>query len=343
MPIRPDFESKAWLQMSGSNPGLVTHPWILTNPQRFPEPEPNPAESAPQTSDPTVISPVQQAVAESDVITTEVDQAIYEKDASQKADELIPASGIEDSCIACSEADSCGTVRELCHDSLGDFSSGLHSSQALKAQRDAPLLWRAVPDRWLGEALRQHFANTLLYESTPDQTGHMQPLSICGPFVSDEVPAGEPGPRWKNDAPLAAVRLRVEPLPGAVPPGFDEQPFYTGVHHCQGISRCWPGQDKHWNAPNTTHAPLYFEEPNLERHGYTRGGWQPFVSGVQFFTTAPLLPGLMTIDPPTSVQYELSESRPGSWTPYAPRVPEWTYKAVIVELTTVTGLAFLIP
>lgn len=151
--------------------------------------------------------------------------------------------------------------------------------------------------------------------------------------------------RLQADPPVARMQLKTQPKAGRMPEermskSPTEQPVLA---HIPGTERGWEGRGVHWNAPQTTHAPLYFEEIALERSGYSRGYLQPFVSGVEFFTTVPLLPGLMTIDPPMSTQYELGEIRPGSPAPYMGRKPEWTYQAVAVELATVLGFAFIIP
>ncbi len=151
--------------------------------------------------------------------------------------------------------------------------------------------------------------------------------------------------RLSTDVPVAKMTLKTQPSSGRMPAertreSRDAEP---ALAHVPGTERGWDTLAVHWNAPQTTHAPLYFEEIALERSGYTRGYLQPLVSGIEFITTVPLLPGLMTLDPPLSTQYELGEIRPGTPTPYMGRQPEWTYHALAVEIAFVTGLAFLIP
>ena len=54
--------------------------------------------------------------------------------------------------------------------------------------------------------------------------------------------------------------------------------------------------------------PLYIEDPNLERCGYTYGCClQPIVSGFHFFTSVALLPCKMLVTPPCAYVYPLPE------------------------------------
>jgi len=149
-----------------------------------------------------------------------------------------------------------------------------------------------------------------------------------------------------DDCPVTQMSLNVQPEPGRMPEqrglSSDSNLSATGKYSAD-IDRDWRDCLVHWNASEASHGPLYFEEANLERHGYSRGYWQPVFSGVHFFSTAPLLPGLMTLDRPFSLQYELGESRVGSCTPYRARKTPWTAKSLLVEFAVVTGISFIIP
>jgi hypothetical protein len=101
-----------------------------------------------------------------------------------------------------------------------------------------------------------------------------------------------------------------------------------------------------WDAPLTNNNPLYFEETNLERHGYSPRylrAFQPIVSGAEFFATIPTLPYQLTALPPSECIYTLGEYRPGSCVPYQINYPPWSTAGGIVEAGTAVGLAFLIP
>lgn len=83
------------------------------------------------------------------------------------------------------------------------------------------------------------------------------------------------------------------------------------------LPRPWPTQIYHWEAAATRHQPLYFEEINAERYGYSCN-WvaQPFVSAAHFFGTIPALPYLKATNCPSECQYTLGHYRPGSCPPY---------------------------
>jgi len=106
----------------------------------------------------------------------------------------------------------------------------------------------------------------------------------------------------------------------------------------------WGMTDHNWLATNMRHRPLYFEDENLERHGYTPSClFQPIISGARFFLTIPTLPYRMAIDPPRSCVYTLGYYRPGSCAPqHWHRLP-LRAGAGIVEAGVVVGLIFLLP
>jgi hypothetical protein len=99
-----------------------------------------------------------------------------------------------------------------------------------------------------------------------------------------------------------------------------------------------------WEASWLCHRPLYFEEVNLERYGYSRfPALQPVVSGARFFATAPILPYTMTVDPPREGIYALGHYRPGNLAPYQFHWIPLRANAAAVEGAVITGLIFAIP
>ncbi len=106
----------------------------------------------------------------------------------------------------------------------------------------------------------------------------------------------------------------------------------------------WAMTNHHWSATGLRHRPLYFEEVNAERYGYTASYClQPLISAGRFFLTIPALPSKMAVDRPHSCVYALGHYRPGSC---APR--QWHRMPVkatgsIVEAGVVLGLILLIP
>jgi len=78
-----------------------------------------------------------------------------------------------------------------------------------------------------------------------------------------------------------------------------------------------------WEAPSLCYGPLYFEENNLERYGYSQTyvrSLQPLASSARFFATVPMLPYLVYAEPAHECNYILGEYRPGSCVPY-----QWNY------------------
>jgi len=99
-----------------------------------------------------------------------------------------------------------------------------------------------------------------------------------------------------------------------------------------------------WQSPGTHHRPLYFEEVNLERHGYSKFGvLQPAASAAHFFATIPLLPYKMTVHPAQEHIYTLGHYRPGSCVPYRIHQLPLYLDAATVQAGVVTSLVFLIP
>ena len=106
----------------------------------------------------------------------------------------------------------------------------------------------------------------------------------------------------------------------------------------------WAKTAQHWSATNLQYEPLYFEEVNLERYGYTScRSLQPLISAARFFVTIPLLPYKMVLQRPCRPRYALGHYRPGSCAPwYWQRLPVQA-RAGLAEAGIIVGLVFLIP
>ena len=110
--------------------------------------------------------------------------------------------------------------------------------------------------------------------------------------------------------------------------------------------RQWAGLQYCWDAPVLSHGPLYFEEVNLERHGYgpkCLRAVQPVLSGAQFFATVPALPYKIAARPPCHPVYTLGRYRPGSPVPYRVNYPPLSLRGGVAEAGVAVGLIFLIP
>ena len=118
--------------------------------------------------------------------------------------------------------------------------------------------------------------------------------------------------------PITQVTIASAMPPGAWPgePGSEQQgpPPLPMPQFGDARLRCgWAATDFHWSATGLCHRPLYFEEVNLERYGYTVSPLlQPAISGAHFFLTIPTLPYKMVAQPPKECVYTLGYYRPGS-------------------------------
>jgi hypothetical protein len=122
-------------------------------------------------------------------------------------------------------------------------------------------------------------------------------------------------------------------------------------------SRPWMLTNYEWEAPATRHLPLWFEEPNLERMGYTWGmRWdvcgyengpyaaeclQPIVSGAHFFGRVAFIPYMCGLDPVCEPIYTLGVDRPGSPVPYRRHLIPVTLKAALFQAGAMVGLSYI--
>jgi len=175
------------------------------------------------------------------------------------------------------------------------------------------------------------FHGTPLHENGPVETGATQ----------EEIDTVD----GLDAKPLSAISLDITPPKGSLPDDGAEQKF-TSIEprtHTPGTHRPWNGTTYHWNASLLNHQPLYFEDVNLARHGFSNGFWQPAISGAKFFATLPALPYLMTANPPSTTRYTLGETRPGNHACYIHQSPPLDLDAAAVEGAVITGLFFIIP
>jgi hypothetical protein len=149
--------------------------------------------------------------------------------------------------------------------------------------------------------------------------------------------------------PITAVTVNAV-LPSGLSPGqpgseVDEPPTPPAPQF--GDARLvggWPITDFNWAATGMYHKPLYFEEVNLERYGYTVSPvLQPLISGAHFFATIPVLPYKMTTHPPCECYYTLGHYRPGSCAPRRWHHEPFDPLAATVEAGFVVGLVYIIP
>jgi hypothetical protein len=151
------------------------------------------------------------------------------------------------------------------------------------------------------------------------------------PITDISVNAALPAGAWPGDAADADE----EGTPPTAPEFYDPR-LWGG----------WAQSNYQWAATSLCHRPLYFEQVNLERYGYTVSPiLQPAISGAHFFLTIPTLPYKMVVQPPRECVYTLGYYRAGSRAPRRWHHMDlvWDPTAVAVEGLLVTGLVFLIP
>jgi hypothetical protein len=94
------------------------------------------------------------------------------------------------------------------------------------------------------------------------------------------------------------------------------------------------------------HNPLYFEDPNLERCGRASGYFTEVTSFAHFAGRIPVLPYMMTVEPPCSLVHAkpdcptCSEFGPDA---YFPNPDEVDLGGASIQAAAVVGLIFLIP
>lgn len=145
--------------------------------------------------------------------------------------------------------------------------------------------------------------------------------------------------------PMEDLSVDIQPESGDLPGDPAAAKFAAAgqVQHMAGTSRPWPLYSYWWEAPAVCHRPLYFEEVNLERYGYSCGVAQPVVSAAHFFGTIPALPYLMAAEPCSRCVYTLGHYRPGSCAPLQIVRPPLSLRGAAAEAGVVTGLIFAIP
>ncbi len=145
--------------------------------------------------------------------------------------------------------------------------------------------------------------------------------------------------------PINKLSIQTKPEAGELPRDYASARFAredTVTHH-MGISRAKMETLMMWEAPASCHRPLYFEEINLERHGYKVPLVQPAISAAHFFGRVPLLPYMMVSEGHRKCHYTLGHYRPGDYAPYSLYVPRLRLDASAAEVMLVAGVLFAFP
>lgn len=147
-----------------------------------------------------------------------------------------------------------------------------------------------------------------------------------------------------QSVPITALGVDIGLPPGKLPESeaasiINGSPLFVG-----DMPRPWPTQVYTWTAAGTRHQPLYFEEINAERYGYSRN-WvlQPAVSTAHFFATIPALPYLMAANCPGECVYTLGHYRAGSCPPYRRHCWPCDVLGGTVEAGTLAWMILVLP
>lgn len=159
------------------------------------------------------------------------------------------------------------------------------------------------------------------------------PVVVAGSFQLPELDALSTSTDIVKDGRVPLELRRDEDSPTIVLPEDGSQ---------RGLD--WQWSVSNWAAADTFSHPRYFEDRMLERHGHQRfPRLQPFVSGARFFTTVPMLPYLMAVQPACDYEYSLGYYRSGSRTPGFLQRPPLDRRGVISEAFWVSGAIVAFP
>lgn len=252
---------------------------------------------------------------------------------------------------ACRYRDYCRCQRSLQFDapvggtgygdrSFGDHLRAMHCAMQCKWVNFRP------GSQYLRGCMPEGYYLLPFIRSAPNIDFHSAPLNPDMASESAETNTLEAraadGDAYK---PITMVSVDISLPEGSLPTDTAKESFskVTPRMHVPGTGRNWCAVTFQWNASLLNHQPLYFEDVNLERHGYSWGLAQPAVSGAKFMGTVLALPYLMTAYPPHLNRYDLGNARPGSPTPYVHQRVPLHLDAVLVEAGVIAGLYLLIP
>ncbi|MCO6046166.1 hypothetical protein NG895_19880 [Aeoliella sp. ICT_H6.2] len=161
--------------------------------------------------------------------------------------------------------------------------------------------------------------------------------------TSESEPPGSEQYAEPQQVPITALGVNI-----ALPAGKLPESEATGLVKVGPLltemPRPWPTLVYTWMPAATRHQPLYFEEINAERYGYSRN-WvlQPVVSTAHFFGTIPALPYLMAANCPGECVYTLGHYRAGSCPPYRRHCWPCDLLGGTVEAGTIAWMIVVLP
>jgi hypothetical protein len=145
---------------------------------------------------------------------------------------------------------------------------------------------------------------------------------------------------------IERVRINVRPPVGEMPPDYASAKFAKSGEIVQrmGATRHWMMYEFNWEASALATRPVYFEDVNLERYGYSHGLLlEPFFSAGHFFLRVPFIPYMRGASPPRKPIYTLGYGRPGSYFPYYLHRPPVSLRGFSQQAAWTMGLIAVLP
>jgi len=203
---------------------------------------------------------------------------------------------------------------------------------------------RSLPSAFSPAGSLRVVQNTEPPQAEPIGPGAVQSNDSASPR-SATVPPGNyeaVDTAWK---PIGAVTASIAASAGELPANLAAARFAQAgeVRAPVNENRDWPTLSYSWEASAVAHNPLYFEDVNLERYGYSRGILQPLISGGRFFTTVVFLPYKIVAHPPRELIYPLGYARPGDPAPRLREIEPIKISAAAAEAAFVVGMIILLP
>jgi len=186
-------------------------------------------------------------------------------------------------------------------------------------------------------------AGQLFGQGVMDSAGAIEDGPAVVPLPPASIDPGDVSQIYQLK-PITTLGADIRPRQGKLPEDHTASAFSTHVEAPGPPSEsAGPWKPFLWEAPATCHRPLYFENVNLERHGYSFGVAQPFVSAGHFACNTVILPYRMVAEPRRVPVYTLGHVRPGTPTPFQIHWPPPSTAAGLAEATLIVGLICLIP
>ena len=172
-----------------------------------------------------------------------------------------------------------------------------------------------------------------------------EPIAVALKNGAEEIAPAEPVAEGPSVTMAANLTANISLPPGKLPTDKGAQLAASRPERIDArMADMWSMTNHHWSATCLCHRPLYFEEVNLERYGYTPSyTFQPLISAGRFLVTIPALPYKMLVERPKQCIYTLGHYRPGSCAPRCVNRPPLKLGAGAFEASVLVGLVFLIP